>query len=114
MAADSIKGPARSGPTARDGRQRGKRKREVTSGGSGSSRWVVRQEGQHGGTHREHAEWGNGLWRWGGKAFLCLCRTEKSRVCSLCLSPAAVPAPHSQPKFVTPEQDLTQEGKQKV
>lgn len=56
MAADSIKGPARSGPTARDGRQRGKRKREVTSGGSGSSRWVVRQEGQHGGTHREHAE----------------------------------------------------------
>lgn len=34
-------------------------------------------------------------------------------MCSLCLSPAAVPAPHSQPKFVTPEQDLTQEGKQR-
>lgn len=77
MAADSIKGPARSGPTARDGRQRGKRKREVTSGGSGSSRWVVRQEGQHGGTHREHAEWGNGLWRWGGKAVLCRCRDTR-------------------------------------
>lgn len=52
MAADSIEGPARSAPTACDGRQRGERKRAVTSGGSGSSRCVVRQGGQDGGAHR--------------------------------------------------------------